>query len=148
MVEIDGGFQGLFVAVRKVSMHESGSPCTNVVRFVVELMPAVGAGAEEVRARLSAVLKHPKTDLMATPRFLDDIGSKLSELAANSPARDIEKNVKAMLGSAFGKLDLVTREEFEVQREVLAQARQKLAELEARVAELEGRRTGETDKSA
>jgi len=85
---------------------------------------------------------------MATPRFLDDIGSKLSELAANSPARDIEKNVKAMLGSAFGKLDLVTREEFEVQREVLAQARQKLAELEARVAELEGRRTGETDKSA
>lgn len=85
---------------------------------------------------------------MATPRFLDDIGSKLSELAANSPARDIEKNVKAMLGSAFGKLDLVTREEFEVQREVLAQARQKLAELEARVAELEGCRTGETDKSA
>ncbi len=50
---------------------------------------------------------------MATPRFLDEIGSKLSELAANSPARDIEKNVKAMLGSAFGKLDLVTREEFE-----------------------------------
>ncbi len=79
---------------------------------------------------------------MATPRFLDDIGAKLSELAANSPARDIEKNVKAMLGSAFSKLDLVTREEFEVQREVLAHARQKLTELEARVAELENKQAG------
>ena len=75
---------------------------------------------------------------MATPRFLDDIGAKLSELAANSPARDIEKNVKALLGSALSKLDLVTREEFEVQREVLAHARQKLAELELRIAQLEG----------
>ena len=75
---------------------------------------------------------------MAAPRLLDDIGAKLSELAANSPARDIEKNVKAMLGSALSKLDLVTREEFEVQREVLAHARQKLAELELRIAQLEG----------
>jgi len=61
---------------------------------------------------------------MSTPRFLDEIGAKLSELASNSPVRDFEKNAKAMLGSAFGKLDLVTREEFEVQREVLAHARQ------------------------
>ena len=61
---------------------------------------------------------------MATPRLLDDIGAKLSELAANSPARDIEKNVKAMLGSALSKLDLVTREEFEVQREVLARQKE------------------------
>ena len=77
--------------------------------------------------------------IMSTPRFLDEIGAKLSELASNSPVRDFEKNAKAMLGSAFGKLDLVTREEFEVQREVLANARQKLVELEARVAELEAR---------
>lgn len=74
---------------------------------------------------------------MAGPRFLDDIGAKLSELAASNPARDFEKNAKALLGSAFGKLDLVTREEFDVQREVLAHARQKLAELEDRVATLE-----------
>lgn len=74
---------------------------------------------------------------MAGPRFLDDIGAKLSELAASNPARDFEKNAKALLGSAFGKLDLVTREEFDVQREVLAHARQKLAELEDRVAALE-----------
>ena len=83
---------------------------------------------------------------MSTPRFLDEIGAKLSEIAANSPVRDIEKNARAMLGGALGKLDLVTREEFEVQREVLAHAREKLAELEVRVAELEARLAG-GDKS-
>ena len=76
---------------------------------------------------------------MATPRFLDDIGAKLSELAANSPARDIEKNVKAMLGSALSKLDLVTREEFEVQRAVLLRTREKLDALAQAVATLEKR---------
>lgn len=75
---------------------------------------------------------------MAGPRsILDELGAKLSELAASNPARDFEKNAKALLGSAFGKLDLVTREEFDVQREVLVHARQKLVELEERVAALE-----------
>jgi BMFP domain-containing protein YqiC len=74
---------------------------------------------------------------MTAPRILDEFGAKLSELAASSPARDIEKNVKALLGSAFGKLELVTREEFDVQREVLAHARQKMLELEDRIATLE-----------
>jgi hypothetical protein len=74
---------------------------------------------------------------MTGPRILDELGAKLSELAASSPARDIEKNMKALLGSAFGKLDLITREEFDVQREVLAHTRQKLVELEERVAALE-----------
>lgn len=85
---------------------------------------------------------------MTTPRFLDEIGSKISELASSSPLRDVEKNVKAVLGSAFGKLDLVTREEFDVQREVLAHARQKLGELEAKVAELEARLAAGGDKPA
>ena len=76
---------------------------------------------------------------MSTPRILDEIGARLSELAAASPARDLEKNVRAMLGSAFSRLELVIREEFEVQREVLAHSRQRLAQLEARVAELEAR---------
>lgn len=74
---------------------------------------------------------------MTTPRFIDELGAKLSELAANSPAKDMEKNARALLGSALGKLDLVTREEFDVQREVLLHARQKLFELEERVATLE-----------
>ena len=78
---------------------------------------------------------------MAGPRILDELGAKLSELAASNPARDFEKNAKALLGSAFGKLDLVTREEFDIQREVLAHARQKLVELEERVAALESELT-------
>lgn len=84
---------------------------------------------------------------MSTPRILDEIGAKLSELAANSPVRDIEKNAKALIGSAFGKLELVTREEFEVQREMLAHSRQKLAEFEQRVAELERLLAAEADRS-
>lgn len=80
------------------------------------------------------------------PRFLDEIGAKLAELAAHSPVGDIEKNARALLGSAFNKLDLVTREEFDIQRDVLAQTRQRLAELEHRVAELEAvRKTANPD---
>ena len=74
---------------------------------------------------------------MANPKILDEIGSKVSELLANSPAKDLEKNARALLASGFSKLDLVTREEFEVQREVLAHTREKLADLETRVAHLE-----------
>ncbi len=58
----------------------------------------------------------------------------------NSPAKDIEKNVRALLAQGFTKLDLITREEFDIQAEVLARARQQLATLEARVAELEAER--------
>jgi len=72
--------------------------------------------------------------------FLNDVSNKLSSLLANSPLQDVEKNVKAVLGTAFTKLDLVTREEFDVQREVLARTRAKLEALEARIAELEAGR--------
>lgn len=56
-----------------------------------------------------------------------------------SPAKDLEKNMKAMLNQGFSKLDLLTREEFDVQAEVLARTRAKLEALEARVTELENR---------
>ncbi len=81
---------------------------------------------------------------MATPRIFDEISAKLSELAANSPVRDIEKNAKALLGSAFSRLDLVTREEFDIQREILEQTRRRLTELEARVAALEAARAAQS----
>lgn len=74
---------------------------------------------------------------MANPKILDEIGSKVSEILASSPARDLEKNARALLASGFSKLDLVTREEFDIQKEVLARTREKLAELESRVARLE-----------
>ena len=63
--------------------------------------------------------------------------SKINKAIENSPAKDVEKNVKAMLSSGFSKLDLVTREEFDVQAQVLATTREKLELLEARVTELE-----------
>jgi BMFP domain-containing protein YqiC len=77
---------------------------------------------------------------MQRRNFLDDISARLSELLATSPAQDIEKNVRALVRSALGRLDLVTREEFDVQAKLLARAREQLAALEARVAELERRR--------
>jgi len=66
-----------------------------------------------------------------------EIDQKMREILARSPAADIEKNLRALLASAFSRLDLVTREEFDVQREVLARTRAKLEALEARLAELE-----------
>lgn len=69
--------------------------------------------------------------------FLNEAAEKLSALLAQSPAKDIEHNLKAGLTSMLGKLDFVTREEFDVQSEVLVRTRAKLAELEARLAELE-----------
>lgn len=71
--------------------------------------------------------------------LFNDLQSKVSEALRNSPAKDIEKNVRSMMTQGFAKLDLVTREEFDVQSQVLARTRARLEELEARVAELERR---------
>lgn len=80
---------------------------------------------------------------MLDPKFLEEIGAKMSALMANSPVKDIEKNTKALVSGAFAKLDLVTREEFDVQAQVLARTRDKLKELEARVEALEKSRNGQ-----
>ncbi len=74
---------------------------------------------------------------MPQNRIFDDISARVSEALANSPAKDIEKNLRGMLSSAFSRLDLVTREEFDVQAKVLARTREKLVAMEARVSELE-----------
>ncbi|MGI4812556.1 MAG: accessory factor UbiK family protein [Janthinobacterium lividum] len=66
-----------------------------------------------------------------------DMQKRLSELLQNSPAKDIERNVKAMMAQGFSKLDLVTRDEFDVQSQVLARTRARLEELERKVAALE-----------
>ncbi|MCG6875447.1 MAG: accessory factor UbiK family protein [Betaproteobacteria bacterium] len=74
---------------------------------------------------------------MEPARLVDEVSAKLSELLAASPAQDIERNVKALVASAFERLELATREELDVQAKVLARTREKLAALETRVAELE-----------
>ena len=76
----------------------------------------------------------------ATPAFLNDLTDKLGEILKQSPAKDIESNLKAGVTAMLGKLDMVSREEFDVQSEVLARTRTKLETLEARLAELEKQR--------
>ncbi len=76
---------------------------------------------------------------MSQTRLLDDLSARISEFLATSPAKDVEKNLQALLSAAFAKLDLATRAELEIQAKVLARSREKLSELEARVAELEAR---------
>jgi BMFP domain-containing protein YqiC len=75
---------------------------------------------------------------MLNQDLLDQIQRRISEVLAQSPARDLEANLKAMATGFFSRLDLVTREEFDVQREVLLRTREKLEQLEARLAQIEG----------
>jgi hypothetical protein len=80
---------------------------------------------------------------MLNTRFIDDLARQITN---NLPAgvkamqQDVEKNIRTLLQSAFARLDLVTREEFDVQARVLARTRAKLETLEQQVAELEQKR--------
>ena len=71
---------------------------------------------------------------------LSEISNKIRELVKDSPLPDIEKNIDALLKSMFTKMELVTREEFDVQTEVLKRTRQKLEELEKKLSEIEARK--------
>jgi BMFP domain-containing protein YqiC len=73
-------------------------------------------------------------------RFLDDLSTRIDEALRASPAQDIEKNLKALLAAWFDRMDLVLREDFDVQKKLLERAQAKLAELETRIAELEARK--------
>ena len=77
-------------------------------------------------------------------KFIDELSGRLADgfaqalpRGAKALGQDAEKNIKAVLHASFEKLDLVTREEFDVQTEVLARTRSKIEELEKQVAELE-----------
>ena len=74
---------------------------------------------------------------MLNSQFLDDLSKKIREAINSTPASDLNKNIHALLQSAFTKLELVSREEFDIQVEVLQRTRAKLEQLELRVAELE-----------
>lgn len=81
--------------------------------------------------------------MMNGPKVLDELSAKLKQAVDASPAKDIEKNIRAVLAGVFSRLDLVTREEFDVQREVLLRTREKLVDLERTVAALEARLSSE-----
>ena len=72
-------------------------------------------------------------------KTLDDLAARIGKAIEDGPAKDIEKNVKALLQGGLARLDVVTRAEFETQAAVLLKTREKLERLEARVAELEAR---------
>ncbi len=92
--------------------------------------------------RYGAILVEARSDNRLDARFIEDLARKL---AANVPGSvralqaDLERNFEALLGSTFEKLQLVTREEFDVQRRVLERTREKLVALEAELAVLEER---------
>jgi hypothetical protein len=77
---------------------------------------------------------------MIDKRLLDDLGERLGEAARQSPAGDLERNLRALLAAFFDRFDVVLREDFDVQRRLLERAQAKLADLEARLAQLEQRR--------
>lgn len=80
---------------------------------------------------------------MRPEALLNELSARLAAALSASPARDLERNARAMLSAGFARLDLVTREEFDVQSRVLARTREKLAELEARIARLEADRAAD-----
>ena len=74
---------------------------------------------------------------MQNQKIIEEVSAKIKDLLGQSPAADIEKNLRAVLQSVFNKLDLVTREEFDVQQAVLLRTREKLEKLEAAVTKIE-----------
>ena len=74
---------------------------------------------------------------MLNQKIIEVVSAKLKDVFGSSPAADIEKNLRAVLQSVFAKLDLVTREEFDVQQAVLLRTREKLEALEAKVTDME-----------
>jgi ubiquinone biosynthesis accessory factor UbiK len=74
---------------------------------------------------------------MSDRRLFEDLSERINEALRNSPAQDIEKNLRALLATWFDRMDLVLREDFEVQKKLLEAAQAKLAELEARLDRLE-----------
>jgi BMFP domain-containing protein YqiC len=74
---------------------------------------------------------------MLNTKILDDLSIKFRELLNSSPAGDLQKNIRALLEGAFTKLELVSREEFDIQAEVLRKTREKLQTLEKKLEQLE-----------
>lgn len=71
--------------------------------------------------------------------FLEDLQSRVLALLQQTPAADLQKNLKALLTQQFARMDLVTRDEFDTQAQVLARTREKLEAVEKRLAQLEGK---------
>lgn len=76
---------------------------------------------------------------MLKPDTISEISNKIKEMVSSTPLSDLEKNIHALFQGAFTKMELVSREEFDVQAEVLLKTREKLIQLELKLAELEAK---------
>ena len=88
-------------------------------------------------AKLDLIIKEM---IMLESHKINEISNKIREIVKDSPLPDIEKNIDALLKGMFTKMELVTREEFDIQTEVLKRTRQKLEELEKKLSEIEARK--------
>ena len=124
---------GRTTAARRVST----APFPGIVRSAANV-------ALDAFARLGWIeQRNPHEDRqMISSATLDDLARRIGRAIEASPAKDIEKNVKALLQGGLAKLDVVPRAEFDVQAKVLARTREKLDALERKVAELEARQAG------
>ena len=77
------------------------------------------------------------TKYMTNKKKIQEISDKIREVIKNSPIEDMENNINALLKSIFTKMDLINREEFDIQTEVLRKTRLKLEAMEAKLRELE-----------
>jgi BMFP domain-containing protein YqiC len=80
---------------------------------------------------------NPQDIMEKMQTIANDMQTKVGDAIRQSPAKDLEKNVRGLMTQGFQKLDLVTREEFDLQTQVLAKTRAKLEELETKVNALE-----------
>ena len=98
--------------------------------------------SEQVLGEIHSVrLARPCARLQRMQRSpLEELGARVEAAIRGSPIEDLQKNLRALLVAFFDRFDVVPREDFEVQRRLLARAQEKLAALEARVAELEADR--------
>jgi BMFP domain-containing protein YqiC len=80
---------------------------------------------------------NPQDIMEKMQTIANDMQTKVGDVIRQSPAKDLEKNVRGLMTQGFQKLDLVTREEFDLQTQVLAKTRARLEELEAKVSALE-----------
>jgi len=74
---------------------------------------------------------------MTNKKKIQEISDKIREVIKNSPIEDMENNINALLKSIFTKMNLINREEFDIQTEVLRKTRLKLEAMEAKLRELE-----------
>ena len=129
---IVGDIVGMFSKDDKKAASEAAAPKGPTVPLVqVAMIP------EAQRAYIVSVRGRTEANKTVIVR------AETAGPVAATPARDIEKNAKAMLSSMLGRLDLVTRDEFDVQTQVLARTREKLTALEARVEALEKQRAAQ-----